>query len=358
MCDACIESSGYRRCERCGTRDKNGKYTVDGWVCDDCLEDYGGCDRCGQLVCLEDLYYISGDTYYCGVCREEVAEDVAEVLHEHWAKLPVVFHNTDGSIGERSGALYYGLELEMECGSSGVVFDTARAIMQEDESDYYLESDGSLNDGIEVVCHARTFESWQEYIDVFDRVVLQKAQNNKCTAHDAKTCGIHIHTTLACWEEAQLMRLFGLLYNPAYYQAWLKISQRHKDRLDRWASLDMNDVGKVKTWRSAADKAKKKLCEKRSPFKDRYSALNITEETVEFRLFNSNLRKERVMKNIECVYSLYEYTKSALRVSWKGFMQWVKRHQNTVPFFYAFLAEISLIETSEGGVNVCIGNCA
>jgi hypothetical protein len=232
--------------------------------------------------------------------------------------------------------MYYGMELELEA-PDGEQGEVAEAILDETEEDWYLEEDGSLRDGqgIEVIAHARTFASWKKFWREYDERVLQVASRKYCEAHDAGTCGIHIHTSLDAWEGDQLFKLFSLVYDPHNYKNLLTITQRQPDRLEQWSSLKVSDIGLCKD----------EVEHKTSPFKDRYAALNITDNTLEFRLFNSNLRLDRVQKNMEFVHALYCYTGQVKRqATWKGFMSWVLRHKGTVPHLYAFLVEKGILE--------------
>jgi hypothetical protein len=229
--------------------------------------------------------------------------------------------------------MYYGMELEMEA-SCGNQQDTAEALKDPEEDNWYLERDGSLNNGIEVIAHARTFESWQAFWPTYKEKVLDVAIASGCKAHDTGTCGIHIHTSLDAWEGNQLMRLFSLLYNRKNYKNILTITQRKEEKLRRWASLDVEDIGKYKY----------RIEDKVNPFIERYAALNITQNTLEVRIFNSNLRIERVKKNMEFVYALYCYTaKVTSRATWPGLMRWVKENRKQVSCLYDFLLAEGII---------------
>jgi hypothetical protein len=159
------------------------------------------------------------------------------------------------------------------------------------------------------------------------------ARSCECSAHDAGTCGIHIHTSKDAWDGYQLVRLFALLYDTNNYNDILTITQRSEGNLRRWASLDVADIGKYKN----------DIVKKRSPFRSRYAALNMTGNTLEFRIFNSSLRLDRVRKNMEFVHALYCYTGEVMRVSWKGLLRWVERHKKAVPHLYDFMTEKNII---------------
>ena len=347
VCPTCFDRH-YVTCGECNAIVRvSNTYTVDDTTyCSACFDDCCAyCDSCGVSVRRDDLYNRDEQCLCHDCCWEYDTEDEDEDVHagslrSHWAKLNPIFHAEEGTARDPEyGELYFGMELEMEVPSGVSRSDVADAICDADERDWYLEEDRSLDKGIEVVTHPRTFESWQGFWSTFDRSVLGPARKRGCTGHDNDTCGIHIHTSLDAWDEEQLLRLFTLLYRKDNYQHILVVSQRKPSNLDRWASLDIKDISKAKLRRDVLDK--------RSPFAERYAALNITGHTLEIRIFNSSLRLDRVQKNLEFAYALYGYTADVQRVSWDGFMRWIKKHKTCVPNLYAFLVEKAMIPTQE-----------
>jgi len=328
MCQDCLDEH-YYYCDDCSDYvlqdyavDVNGR-----WLCQSCADDYYRCDSCGYYVHGGSAYFDDDSNAYCESCWED--RNRAGGIHGHGSKLAPVFHRAGEDAFDN---MFFGMELEFEVGAKSRQ-EIAEEISDPDENDWYLEEDGSLTNGIEVITHPRTFQSWKEFFPVFEENVLRRARNNSCMAHDAGTCGIHIHTSLDAWEGPQLFRLFSLLYNAKNYEEILTITQRKRDRLNRWASLDIRDLGSRKY----------RILDKRSPFNTRYAALNITRNTLEIRIFNSSLRLDRVQKNIEFVYALYEYTKGKQRVSWKGLKSWICKNRKEVPALYDFMVKRSLI---------------
>jgi hypothetical protein len=231
--------------------------------------------------------------------------------------------------------MYYGIELEIECKGYRDVESVAHAIEDETEHDWCLKRDGSLEHGIEVVSQPRTFKSWQAFWPTYEREMLRLARDCGCTAHDNGRCGMHVHTSLDAWEGDQLFRLFSLVYSQENYRRILTVSQRKKAQLDQWASLSLLDVGANKD----------RIESKRSPFDTRYAALNVTDKTLEIRIFRSSMRLDRIQKNLEFVHALYCYTKKAKRkVSWQGLLRWIERHKRTVEHLRAFLIEQGMLE--------------
>jgi hypothetical protein len=347
ICLSCYEDE-YFTCNRCGEIFRIGEsYITDtgSCLCEGCyVELYTSCERCGtEMPMVDSLYDMSGDRRLCVRCYDECVghddeedeedeEEHSAYIRRHGSKLPTVFHGNDSE-------MFYGMELEFEC-EDAAVEQVAEAIYDPAETDWYLERDNSLDHGIEVVAHARTFRSWQAFWPSYDKRLLRVARRMGCSGHGYGTCGLHIHTSLAAWEDSQLYRVFQLLYDPVNYQDLLVISQRRESALTQWASLRLEDLGSHKDT----------IESKQSPFENRYAALNITRHTLEVRLFNSNLRLDRVRKNMEFVHALYYYTKGVRWATWEGLMRWIQRHRKTEKNLYGFLLEKGIITQEEKSV--------
>jgi hypothetical protein len=331
LCAGCHRAARYV-CHGCGEEFLRGdqfRYGVD-LFCPGCRDElFTACEACGDVVCNEDAHYDdASDRYLCPSCAMQRSDCVREHGYGHDAGFDTVFH------GDDSG-MFYGIELEMECPSGDVGY-VAGQIEDPTETDWHLEEDASLRNGIEVVSQPRTFKSWQGFWSAYDRRVLAPARRSGCTAHDNGRCGLHVHSSLSEWSGGQLLRLFSLLYDPDNYRKLLKVSQRAEDQLEQWASLRIDDIGSIE--------AKHKIRGKESPFYTRYAALNITEKTLEVRLFRSSLRLDRVKRCLEFVHALYRYTDEAKRATWKGLMLWTRRHKRAFPSLFSHLEEIGLIE--------------
>ena len=71
----------------------------------------------------------------------------------------------------------------------------------------------------------------------------------------------------------------------------------------------------------------------------RYTALNMTRHTLEFRIFNSSLRYDRVLKNAEFVCSLFEFTKTDNPMYVKDYLNWLKDNSEEYKELIDFLNE-------------------
>jgi hypothetical protein len=239
-----------------------------------------------------------------------------------------------------------GMELELSvAGADSSRSSVAEEVLglSEDEDLFCLKEDGSIDSGFEIVTHPMTFEAWKAWEGGFDKV-LKTASGRGCKGHNAG--GIHIHTSLDAWEPRQLFLLYSLIFNKRNRKFLLFITQRREHNMNRWASLSAVDVGSAKTRieaKSGYDVAYTK-----------YSALNMTDTTLEFRIFNSNLRIERVMKNIEFTYALYLYTKEfaakGKRVGVASLAAFIRKNETLFPNLCAFIESVRLDHGSISGM--------
>jgi len=61
--------------------------------------------------------------------------------------------------------------------------------------------------------------------------------------------------------------------------------------------------------------------------------------TIEFRMFNSNTRPERIIKNAQVIFSLIDFTKTKTRVSMKNYLKFIEDHRKDYKELYDFLIE-------------------
>lgn len=367
ICENCYETNGYFTCERCGkvVDDYHIVHIKDTeeYVCDDCAdENYYRCMECGewyssskiisdsnnQHLC-EDCYC---DSYYtCAVCGEFVHQDDAcwneatdEMYCEYCYSTEIEsnfinsYHSNDNWIVHCTEDEYndyipdkltLGLEIEV-AGSA----EHAEGFMDKVDDDLiYLERDGSVA-GFEIITQPMTRKYATEVFT--DKITkgFEFLKENNFKGHNAG--GIHIHVGLP-YDELDfmpcLLKLKKLLYNlsPNMQDLLLLISQRKSDTLKRWSN---------NTYRR---KLTLQNCTLQST---RYELLNIDGRTctLEFRMFNSNLRTERIMKNIEVVLSLLDYVETYYTVEMydKNLFTWldyVRRNEEKYPNLVAFINE-------------------
>lgn len=368
ICENCYESNGYYMCERCGKvvedchivhiedteeyvcydcADENyyqcmecGNWYSDNKIisdsnnqhlCEDCYcDNYYTCADCGEFVHQDDAFWDEGsDDMYCEYCYS--TNIGSQVINSYHSNDDWTVHCTEDEYNDyMSDKLTLGLEIEV-AGSA----KCAEGFMDKVDNDLiYLERDGSVA-GFEIITQPMT----RQYVTGLFEDKISKGfeflRENNFKGHNAG--GIHIHVGLPYDNELDFMscilKLKKLLYNlpPHLQDLLLLISQRKSDTLKRWSD---NTYCRKLTLQNCTSQS------------NRYELLNMDSRTrtLEFRMFNSNLRTERIMKNIEVVLSLLDYVETYYTVEMydKNLFTWldyVKRNEEKYSNLVAFINE-------------------
>ena len=154
VCPSCAETDTVV-CSYCGERiwRENDFGDSDTALCEACYTNhYTRCNQCGRLISFSAAYYQDEDedeeTPYCSACYHECGE----AIHCYSYKPVPIFHG--------DAPMYMGVELEVDDGGK----DPAKAkkilsIFNQTGEFGYIKSDGSLDDGLELVTHPCTLEA-------------------------------------------------------------------------------------------------------------------------------------------------------------------------------------------------------
>src|SRR4030067_170284 len=164
----------------------------------------------------------------------------------------------------------------------------------------FFKRDGSINRGLEIVTHPLGWE-WikknQNKINLFEELI-EKGFSSKATT----TCGLHIHIDKSIFKTLHLSKFILFHYDNLPFINI--ISERGWNSMSRWAHFEFN---RIQILREIQGKWGR----------DRHQLINLNNpETVELRYFRGALDKFSIMKAIQFVVSLYNYTKE---VSLKDF---------------------------------------
>ncbi len=162
----------------------------------------------------------------------------------------------------------------------------------------YIKTDGSLDEGLELVTHPMTLEyhlnemPWAE--------VLRKAQSMGYLSHAAGTCGLHVHISrlaFGCTYEQQEAAIARLLYFvEKFWAELLRFSRRTQSQMNRWAAR----YGIRLTPSEQMNHAKNSCA-------GRYTAVNLTNsDTVEIRMFRGTLKLNTLKATLQMVNHLVE----------------------------------------------------
>ena len=248
VCTDCYEQH-TTTCERCGaviwTEDSYGdEYTT---LCSSCYHNYyTRCSCCDALLHEDDAYHLDGYDY-CSECYHDEV-DKNRSIHDYGYKPEPIFYG--------DSRRYFGVELEID--NAGKDSDNADEILnvanRNDTEHLYIKSDGSLDDGMELVTHPMSLDYHKQY--QWDEI-MKKAIYLGYRSHQTSTCGLHIHVNRDCLgysREEQDETISRILYFVEHHwNELLKFSRRSEYAMNRWASR----YGYESSARAILDKAKK-----------------------------------------------------------------------------------------------------
>ena len=272
LCEDCADHLTLV-CDHCGERfyEENAVEDDHTTLCEHCFDaHYTRCRDCGRILRTYTAYF-DDDESYCPDCWAEHDE----AIHEYSYTPDLVFHG--------KGLRHFGVELEIDNG--GTVSNHAKRLLEianRDAENLYIKTDGSLDEGLELVTHPMTLEyqlnemPWAE--------ILRKAQNMGYLSHAAGTCGLHVHISrlaFGCTYEQQEAAIARLLYFvEKFWAELLRFSRRTQSQMNRWAAR----YGIRLTPSEQMNHAKNSCA-------GRYTAVNLTNaDTVEIRMFRGTLK--------------------------------------------------------------------
>lgn len=315
VCKDCAELNFYQ-CDDCGRWFKSVAVTDDCMaICEECWNkgDWIICEDCGRIINIDDSYLGDDEYYYCEYCISDHQSGTIKAYHsfDDWDyRYEQEEQNTNNNI-------YFGFEIEVagERGYSEEVDDKLRGRA-------VLMQDGSV-DGFEIVTDPMTEKYYYNSFMPILEDTMGYLKKNDFKGHNEG--GIHIHvSTSACnnWESIRTL----LNYNNI--DLWTKLTQRKADKLQQWARLYSEQFGGSNT---------------------RYQALNYDNRTntYEFRIFNSNLRVERISKNFEIVLSLIDFVNNNVVNNYtdiKRYIKFVKDNKRQYQNLYNFMIEKEIIK--------------
>jgi hypothetical protein len=197
-------------------------------------------------------------------------------------------------------ALFYGVELEIDCGGDTITGDLCEI------PEIYLKEDGSLSCGFEIVTHPATLDYHLHELPWKD--ICSIARSGGYRSHDTTTCGLHIHASRAGFGRtateqdltiAKLMLLFDRFWD-AYI---VPFSRRDYSTINRWAKKPDSNITDKDTIGAAVRKVQDRK-------RNRYQAINLTNtDTVEFRIFRGTLKASTIKASIQWIDTLIHFCK-------------------------------------------------
>lgn len=232
------------------------------------------------------------------------------VIHRYDYKPEAIFYG--------NGLRHFGVELEIDgAGQSREHAQQILAAANREAEHLYVKTDGSLDDGLELVSHPMTLDYHLSTMPWAN--VLEKARALDYTSHKAGTCGLHVHISRKAFgitEEEQEAAIARLVYFVEHFWSEvLRFSRRTQSQADRWAARYGAKLTPQDTKKHLKD-----------THMGRYMAINLTNyHTVEVRIFRGTLKLNTFLATLQfvnhlCDIAVYLSDKELENMSWHEFL--------------------------------------
>lgn len=222
------------------------------------------CTDCGHLFSfdMEGVYH--DGSYYCNDCKPG---NYIRAYHDYHI------------INDSQTINTFGVELEVEFPSHGSAEECAEECHLTLGNTFIMAEDSSLCNGVEFISHVWDMKDISDfYLELKELTGIIEKYGGVC--HDSSNSGLHVHIGLK--EGCNIGRLENFMYEHKHLFACL--------------SGRLPELGTFEYAR---------------PYDNgRYSFINETELTVEFRLWNSTLEPMTIVERIALSYYLYNFTSS------------------------------------------------
>ena len=307
-CPDCINERTFI-CDECGRRFLiNQRFGNDSlYLCERCFDNYyTTCSECGCLINNDSVYYDDEDRALCQNCYNHIRYDT---IHDYSYKPEPIFYGDDDN-------MYIGVELEIDGG--GKDYDNAEKILDianEVNELIYIKSDGSLDEGMEIVTHPMTLKYHIEEMPW--NMVLKEAVALGYLSHKTSTCGLHCHVSRLYFgstykeQEKNIGKLLFMVEK--YWDELLRFSRRTRYQMDRWAAR----YGFKEKPHQVLDNAKKSGL-------GRYACVNLTNlNTIEFRMWRGTLKYNTLIATLQLVKTLCKVAVSMSEEDLEG-LSWTR----------------------------------
>lgn len=300
-------------------------------------DDYCTCYECDDVLNLDYANW-TDDECYCDSCYHDINHCELDDWNHKPSTLNVMQLNHKKQLtieplsAKNESIEKFGIELECEFNISD---DTERSkivrnIRNINNGDsFYCVSDGSLNDGVEIVSHPMTFQAikkfdWNKVLGYRGRLLSNKTS----------TCGIHIHInrdSMSVMEQYKFVQFINEQSTFGFY-----LSQRKVNDLNSWASFksELGDELKRQLLYQYKDDLQSNQI-RYSRYKniilgEKYYATNLLHsKTIEVRIFKGTLNQRSFLKNVEYVKSVADWVKKSDSKNYLDFKAYWEYVQNS-----------------------------
>lgn len=349
----------------------------DRWITEDFADRcYRDCAHCGELFHIESdeaMYSHYRDRTYCSdYCydsdgpHEDEDEDEdddyssSNPIHSYGTRIEHVLR-----MNLEHKKRYFGLEIEQEFPGETPSAHVRWAI----GNICYLgsmsiwKSDGSLNNGAELVTLPKPLDYWQKPNPIQD-LCDNRQWRKVARAHDTTTCGLHIHVSRSSIPEPVIAKVIYLMNEPCMREITALVARRAPTVTyctavkKRWHSdqncvpTEFYDYNKrenvlVHPWNRA--RPAKEITKRQSGQSGRYTPVNLTQHTLEFRIFRGTLKWTTIQASIEFCEAVISYCTQMgpARLNDVDFTAWLKSSvtRKTYPALRDYLESRTILPT-------------
>lgn len=291
--------------------------TPDGYMCQSALQDskYRTCTSCGNIAHNSSFIRLCEQ---CGTIQEDHSKerDYVSGYHDcnHWKAIRLSHETEEHDL--------LGCELEVDCGEGSDASEVAYQDLRSYDCVADIQSDGSLQEGFEVITHPCT----HGYLKVnmgdllTDAVYYQDYDNH----HKA---GFHVHVSRSSLPGVSDCKKLDYFVHK-YKEQVCEIANRRSDEWARFTKDPSNGIHGDSFGTSHT----------------RYSAINFeNSRTVEFRVFSQPTTKRRLQIYLDFVQSLVEFVRMSDVIdgdAWGKYSRYVKANKAR----FDVLATVTIIE--------------
>lgn len=196
-----------------------------------------------------------------------------------------------GALVQRRDIRLFGVEAEVEMAepaSGSTKNRIANSVLRSLGSEFaIIKSDGSLDNGFEIVSAPACLETHRRYWPKLDSM----PDKDSLRAWDTSTCGFHVHVGKDSLTTLQVGRIIHLINHPANKSFVQKVAGRSSDRWSKFINKKLSCAHPNLTQST-----------------DKYEAVNtLHRETIEFRIFRGTINTRHIIRNLEFVDAVCQF---------------------------------------------------
>jgi hypothetical protein len=150
---------------------------------------------------------------------------------------------------------------------------------------------------MEIVTMPATLEGFR---NMFPFAATDMLRENGARAWAYTSCGMHVHVSRSAFTASHMWKF--IKWQTENWEKCAHFAGRESQQWASWNNQNM-DVCKNKTSKAVKERGY-------NEWNNRYSALNLTQrQTIELRYFRPNLNKDGILRVIEFIQAIYDYTK-------------------------------------------------